>query len=322
MDQQPSTSTDRQEEWEDAGSSSTLRDDSMLAEAVALQEYSENSKLLLEYERQMFLDLCHSNGALVVCARGISYDVVLLSLLQVYGDPANLVLVINCSAAEESAYRRALNPKLVHEVANTAAAREKVYLEGGIQFVSTRILVVDLLKNRIPCELITGIIVLRAHDVIESCQEAFALRLFRKRNKTGFIQAFSQNAEQFTYGFGHIEKVMRNMFLSELLIWPRFHALIQTTLKEFEPTVVELHVPMSTRMGLLQTHILELMNYLVRELKRCNPRLDTGEITVENCLTKNFHRILQAQLDYIWHQLSSQTKLIISDLKVLRSVLM
>lgn len=61
--------------------------------------------------------------------------------------------------------------------------REKVYLEGGINFVSTRILVVDLLKKRIPISHITGIIVLRAHTVLESCQEAFALRLYRQENK-------------------------------------------------------------------------------------------------------------------------------------------
>lgn len=60
---------------------------------------------------------------------------------------------------------------------------EKVYLEGGVHFVSTRILVVDLLKSRIPVEHITGIIILRSHTILESCQEAFALRLYRQKNK-------------------------------------------------------------------------------------------------------------------------------------------
>lgn len=245
-----------------------------------------------------------------------------INLLKVYGDPSNLILVINCSAIEEEHYKSQLDSKLVHEVANTGAAREKVYLEGGIQFVSTRILVVDLLKGRIPVELVTGIIVLRAHDVIESCQEAFALRLFRRKNKTGFIKAFSRSAETFTWNFGHVEKVMRNMFLRDLFIWPRFHALIQTTLKPYEPRVTEFHVPMTAKMTQLQANALDIMNYLVKELKRINPRLDMEEITVENTLTKNFHKILQSQLDCVWHQLSMQTKLIISDLKVLRSIMM
>lgn len=200
--------------------------------------------------------------------------------------------------------------------------REIVYLMGGIHFISTRILVVDLLKKRIPIELISGIIVLRAHQIIESCQEAFALRLYRQSNKTGFVKAFTSNAESFTYGYGHIEKMMRNLFVTELYIWPRFHALTRKALKQFEPTVVELHIPMSTRMVSIQSNLLEIMNFLVKEVKRINRFVDMQEITVENCITKRFHKILQSQLDCVWHQLNSQTKLLISDLKVLRSLMM
>ena len=68
--------------------------------------------------------------------------------------------------------------------------REDVYLSGGIQFVTTRILVVDMLKRRVPIEKITGIIVLRAHTVLESCQEAFVLRLYRQHNKVTFYYNF------------------------------------------------------------------------------------------------------------------------------------
>jgi DNA excision repair protein ERCC-4 len=201
-------------------------------------------------------------------------------------------------------------------------SREKVYLEGGIQFITTRILVVDLLKKRIPISLITGIFVLRAHTVIESCQEAFALRLYRQHNKTGFVKAFSNNVEAFTFGYGHVEKVMRNLFITELSIWPRFHAIIQKSLKPYEPQVIEFSLAMTQSMTVIQTHLLDIMNYLVKEIKRINRFIDMQEITVENCVTKQFHKILLAQLDTVWHQLSSQTKLLVSDLKVLRSLMM
>jgi DNA excision repair protein ERCC-4 len=201
-------------------------------------------------------------------------------------------------------------------------SREKVYLEGGIQFLTTRIFVVDLLKRRIPISLITGIIVLRAHTIIESCQEAFALRLYRQHNKTGFVKAFSNNVEAFTYGYGHVEKVMRNLFITELLIWPRFHATIQKSLKPYEPQVIEISLEMTQTMVVIQTHLLDIMNYLVKEIKRINRFIDMQEITVENCVTKKFHKILLSQLDIVWNQLSGQTKLLVSDLKVLRSFMM
>ncbi|XP_013114075.1 DNA repair endonuclease XPF [Stomoxys calcitrans] len=297
------------------------QEDEDLANIVTAEEYlMRKDVVLLDYEKQMFLDMVHAD-ALMVCAKGITYQRVLFNILKAYSDAGNLILVINSSDWEEEYYKNRLEKKYIHDVANTATERERVYLEGGVQFISTRILVVDLLKQRIPIELITGIVVLHAHTIIESCQEAFALRLYRQRNKTGFIKAFSSSAEAFTIGYGHIERIMRNLFVKELFIWPRFHAVVQASLKPYEAQTIELHVPLSEKMKLMQTHILDIMNYLVREIKRINRTVDMEEITVENCVTKKFHKILQAQLDCIWHQLNSQTKLIVADLKILRSLM-
>uniref|UniRef100_A0A1B0ATA9 DNA repair endonuclease XPF n=1 Tax=Glossina palpalis gambiensis TaxID=67801 RepID=A0A1B0ATA9_9MUSC len=294
-------------------------EDKSQANIATAEEYLMGVQLL-NYEKQMFLDMVYSD-ALMVCAKGLSYERVLLNILKVYSDSGNLLLVINGSDWEENYYKSRVEKKFLHEAANTATERERVYLEGGIQFMTTRILVVDLLKQRIPIELITGIVVLRAHTIIESCQEAFALRLYRQRNKTGFIKAFSGSAEAFTIGYGHIERIMRNLFVKELFIWPRFHATVQSSLKPYEAQIVELHVPLSGKMESMQANILDLMNYLVREIKRINRMVDLEVITVENCVTKKFHKILQSQLDCIWHQLNSQTKLIVADLKILRNLM-
>lgn len=237
-------------------------------------------------------------------------------------DPSNLVLVLNSDDYEEKYYTKLLNSPNVHQASNNSNEREKVYLAGGIQFISTQVLVLDLLKNRIPAALVTGIFVLRAHQIIESCQEAFALRLYRQKNKTGFIKAFTMSAEAFTYGYGHVEKVMRNLFVRELFLWPRFQATIQKNLKAFEPTSVEFHIPMTAKMTQIQTNLLDLMNFIVKELKRINPNVDLDEVSVENCVTKRFQKILQSQLDCIWNQLSSKTKLLIADLKVLRNLML
>lgn len=66
-----------------------------------------------------------------------------------------------------------------------------------------------------------GILVYRAHKIIESCQEAFILRLFRQKNKTGFIKAFTDKATSFSSGFCQVERVMRNLFVKKLYLWPR-----------------------------------------------------------------------------------------------------
>lgn len=254
--------------------------------------------------------------------RGVSYERVLINLIKAYCQPNKLILILNASDNDEKLLSSLLGTEIVREITSNQNERQHVYNDGGVAFITSRILVVDLLKDKIPTHQIIGIFVLRAHTIIESCQEAFALRLFRRTNKTGFIKAFSSSVESFTYGFGHVEKVMRNMFVCKLMVWPRFHMSIKNCLKEFEPQVIELHIPMTQKMTIVQTHILDIMNYTVAEIKRLNRFVDLHEITVENCVTKKFHKILQAELDSIWHQLTSHTKLLVADLKVLRNLMM
>lgn len=51
-------------------------------------------------------------------------------------------------------------------------------------------------------------------------------------------------------------------------------------------------------------------------------QLDTDEVTVENAVSRSFHKLLQLQLDPVWHQLSSNTKQLLADLKTLRHILL
>ncbi|XP_076270199.1 DNA repair endonuclease XPF mei-9 isoform X1 [Rhynchophorus ferrugineus] len=290
-------------------------------------EFDEIAKLIekaevehmLEFETQIFLDIVQNDG-LVIAAKGINLDIVVSNVLKVYQDPGNLIIVLNATAAEEKYFQNRLNGQDIY--IQHGNDREEEYLCGGIHSVSTRIFIVDLLKKRIPIANITGIVILRAHRIFESCNEAFALRLYRQNNKTGFIKAFSNSAQGFTMGFCHVERVMRALFVKELYIWPRFHLLIRECLKKYEPIVVELHISITDKMKKMQTYILEIMNMTVKELKKLNPTLEMQEITVENCLTKKFHKLLQAELNEIWHQLSNRSCQLIAELKTLRHLLL
>ncbi|XP_068632309.1 DNA repair endonuclease XPF isoform X2 [Battus philenor] len=259
---------------------------------------------LLPFEKQILMDGQEKDGLVI--------------LANIYKDPSNLVLIINSHDEEEKLFTSKFN---LTSLPNNGNERAKTYLEGGVFFVSTRILVVDLLKNRVPIAHITGIIVLRAHTVLESCQEAFVLRLYRQKNKTGFIKAFSNSPISFTFGYHQVEKVMRALFVTELYLWPRFHGIIIKSLKNRQAEVVELQIPLTAKANHIQMCLLDIMNYTVKQIKGINRTLDMQEITTENCITKKFHKILQSQLDCVWHQLSTRTKEYIQDLKVLRSMI-
>ncbi|CAH2216833.1 jg14822 [Pararge aegeria aegeria] len=235
-----------------------------------LPQNIETKYPLLQFEKQIFIDIFEKD-ALVIIAKGLSYNAVVANLLWVHKDPGNLVLVLNSSDHEEKLFTEKFRLTVLP---NTGAEREKAYLEGGVYFVSTRILVVDLLKNRVPVSNITGIVVLRAHTVLESCQEAFVLRLFRQKNKIGFIKAFSNSPISFTFGYHQVEKVMRALFVTELFLWPRFHGAIIKSLKSRQAEVIELHVRLTTNTSLIQSCLLDIMNYTVKQLKSINRTLD------------------------------------------------
>jgi len=281
---------------------------------------------MLDYENEMFLSAMQEDG-LSITAKGLGLEQMFLNLLKVYCDPGNLVLVLGCNEQEESWFTSQLAlqgekhlPRKVTTDISTGE-REIVYLEGGVLFITTRILVVDFLMDRIPSHLITGVMVYRAHRIIDSCQESFILRLYRQKNKKGFVKAFSSSPVSFSQGFCQVERVMKNLFIRHLHLWPRFHSTVSGVLSVNQPEVIEVHLEMTSQMQDVQTAVLELISFTLKEVKRLNPNLDTEELTVENCISKSFHKILQRELNPIWHQLSGKTRQLVSDLKTLRMVL-
>ncbi|XP_068439369.1 DNA repair endonuclease XPF [Clinocottus analis] len=282
---------------------------------------------LLEYETEMFLSLFECDG-LLVAAEGMGIDRILLQFMRVYSEQGSLVLLLNTTIPEQEYFTEQLRVQGVTHLPRTVTSdvnsteRYNVYTDGGVLFVTSRILVVDFLTDRVPAHLISGILVYRAHKIIESCQEAFILRLFRQKNKTGFIKAFTDKATSFSSGFCQVERVMRNLFVKKLYLWPRFQASVNTALDKHKPEVVELHVSLTPAMRAIQSSILDIMSACLKELKRYNPTLEAEDLSVENTLGNAFEKTIRHYLDPLWHQLGAKTKALVQDLKVLRVLLL
>lgn len=86
----------------------------------------------------------------------------------------------------------------------SAAGRIELYRSKPCLFVTTRILVVDMLNARIQGQHIAGMVIMNAHRVTDASGEAFAVRLFRMANKKGFIRAFSDQPTGFASGFNKV----------------------------------------------------------------------------------------------------------------------
>jgi hypothetical protein len=75
--------------------------------------------------------------------------------------------------------------------------------------VTTRIIVVDLLTERLPLQQIAGLLILNAHRVTEQSGEGFAVRLLREGNKEAFVRGLSDAPGQLSQGLSSLERSMR-----------------------------------------------------------------------------------------------------------------
>ncbi|TAQ88950.1 hypothetical protein B7494_g2741 [Chlorociboria aeruginascens] len=211
---------------------------------------------------------------------------------------------------------------VVNTDAMSVGTREKMYAKGGIFSITSRILVVDLLTSLLDPETITGLIVLHADRIVATSLEAFILRIYRQRNKVGFLKAFSDNPEPFATGFAPLSTMMRNLFLRNVSMWPRFQVQVANSLEgKKKAEVIELEVQMSESMRDIQNAIMECVEVSIGELKKGNSGLEMEDWNVDSALHKQFDMVVRRQLDPVWHRVSWKTKQIVNDLTVLRGML-
>lgn len=247
----------------------------------------------------------------------------------------NLIVIVGAEDRENSWIGEALaehaaisaSPKargltLVNTDFQSVGAREKMYGGGGIFSITSRILVVDLLTNLLDPETITGMIVLHADRVVATSLEAFILRVYRQKNKFGFLKAFSDNPDPFSTGFSPLATMMRNLFLKKASLWPRFHVAVAQSLEgKKKAEVIELEVPMTDYMKDIQNAIMECVEISIQELKKGNYGLEMDDWNLDSALLKNFDVIVRRQLEPNWHRVSWKTRQIVNDLAVLRGLL-
>ena len=279
--------------------------------------------------RRIFADLLSSDGLLVM-GRGLGLRTLVAKFLKIYAVSPSLVFLINATGEEQllcdMLLADGLPPERLPTVVDAdmdAPARRKLYAAGGCIIITSRILLVDLLSNRVERSAIAGFLVANAHRVSEQCSEAFILRLYREKNGTGFIKAFSDDPETLVSGFNRTEKVMRALWVQKLFLWPRFHVLMARDLDapQCQPQVIELAQPQTSLMQAVQRAICECADACLKDISRSAVSVDTSELTMENVLFESFDVSIRRQLDPIWNTVPARVKGLIGDLRTLRKLL-
>ncbi|KAI5291160.1 hypothetical protein KEM52_000240 [Ascosphaera acerosa] len=131
----------------------------------------------------------------------------------------------------------------------TVTTRQRLYEQGGVLSITSRILVVDLLSKILDPATITGLVVLHAEKATPEALEAFVVRVYRQFNKDGFLKAFSDVPETFTIGFNPLASRLSTLFLRKVSLWPRFQVSVAESLEgRRKAEVIELEVPMTEKM--------------------------------------------------------------------------
>ncbi|KAK5073596.1 DNA repair protein RAD16 [Lithohypha guttulata] len=291
--------------------------------------------LPLQFQQELY-NLLRSEDVLVLLARGLGLLKIVTNLLHSYDVAGNsLVIVVGAEdhenewigealAEHHAVTRSSLSKglKVINTDKATVAAREKIYADGGVVSVTSRILVVDLVSGLLDPETVTGLVVLHAERVVATSVEAFCVRVFRQSNKIGFLKAFCDNPEPLISSYAPLASMMKNLFLRRPSIWPRFHSSIAQSLEgKRKAEVIELEVQMSDSMKTIQTAVLECIEASISELRKANAGVEMDDWNTESALHTNFDAIVRRQLDPVWHRVSWRTKEIANDLTTLRSIL-
>lgn len=265
---------------------------------------------------------------LLLLARGLGLRRTVCKLLQLYDSPKSLVILVNASQEEESAIGEELGilgcrkPGLrIVGFEIGRRDRQDLYKQGGLLSITSQIFTVDMLSGDVDTEKITGIIMLHAEKVTPTSPEAFIVRLFREKNLTGFLKAFSDQPEYITSGMSPLRTILKELQIRTVHIYPRFHADVKESLDLKRPDLVELHQAMSESMSEIHHAIVQCMSTTLSELKRANASLDLDDLNIDNAYFRSFDMIVRRILDPVWHKVGPRTKQLVSDLATLRRLL-
>ncbi|XP_009629397.1 DNA repair endonuclease UVH1 [Nicotiana tomentosiformis] len=289
---------------------------------------------MVQFQEHIITELLEdSNGGLVVTSAGLGLHKLISSLFVLHHHSHGCLLILSATPSQKASilrnYENVTQSQISDEVQNSpseitsdlpANQRLSLYSSGGILFITSRILIVDLLTRRLPTTAVAGLVVLNAHLLSDTSTEAFIVRILRSTNRDLYVRAFSDRPHSMVSGFAKAERTLKCLFLRKLHLWPRFQVYVSQDLERDPPEVVDIRVPMSTYMIGIQKAVIEVMDACLKEMRKTN-KVDVEDLTVENGLFKSFDEIVRRQLDPIWHTLGKRTKQLVSDLRTLRKLL-
>ncbi|SSD59627.1 related to DNA repair protein RAD1 [Saccharomycodes ludwigii] len=300
--------------------------------------------LNLPFQQSIVQDMLVAEDPLLILGKGLGLELIVANLLYILSTPTlikgiekqSLVLLLgttpedNIKISEElfemscvSDDQAVRNFHIVSAESSSVDKRRKLYLQGGIISITSRILIVDFLSGVINRESITGLFILHVEKFNKFSNVGFITEMYREVNKWGFIKAVSDSPVSFiTKGFQPLHQKLKELRLKTPILWPRFHLDVSSSLNTDKSKVIEIKVALTNSMSQIQFGLLECLKKCLDELNRKTSDLQMQDYwCLDSALDENFMRSLHSILDPQWHRISFEAKQLVKDIATLRKLL-
>ncbi|KAI3386382.1 hypothetical protein SNEBB_004498 [Seison nebaliae] len=300
---------------------------------------------VLGFERDTF-ELILKDNCLFVSAKGIGTGRIIYSLLKLYANSYNLVFALDFPQIDIDWYGDSLKKDenfrieklkdkeevryhdcLFHVINSNISIKDRIdiYKLGGLIFISSRILVVDILLERLDLKRTNGFLVNNAEKCqMMNDQTSFILHLYREKNEKGFIRSFASNPLQLTkpYSMLKLEMIMNKLNISALILLPRFHCDVQKELNDLNIDLIEVKVEYSSVSDEINISLLAIITWCFTQLKKSTDTLDLSDITLDMIQNRNLLSIKWIEdRDELNSCLNDRSKTLIREIEELKELL-
>lgn len=264
--------------------------------------------------------ILRSENCLAVLAGGLCEALTVNAVISVFlTSRPTAILPLTIVLGEDEKVFSQFSPKNITGE-NPIDSRQSIYAAGGVFVVTERVLLSDLLTQRLDAALIDLLILPKAHGISDTSNEAFIVRLFRERNPKGYLVAISEKPHIIS---SSINQLVKSLFLSEVVLFPRFHEAVHEALSKASEMNIHQHdCPLSVRQIEMKSLVCRIITSCIDEIKKSKPQVPMLEVDAQTLIRNKAELFaLRRKLEPVWMKLSWTTRQIVNDLSVIRQIL-
>ena len=134
-----------------------------------------------------------------------------------------------------------IKPLIVQIDSEDGNSDKREYSAGGLVRVSARVALADLLSRRLDPKIINMILIEKCGSLTENSNTIFCIQIFREFNLNAHLICLTDNVGSAR----NLQNLLSWMHVSEILLYPRFHEIVQKYLKISDLNVIQEEIDIS-----------------------------------------------------------------------------